>query len=453
MNTAHQRRSSLASDGRRLKVRVADVRGRFTRWRRWFFLGLIAFYALAPLVRVGGHPLIFLDILHRRFYLFGQTFNAQDAYLLFFIAAIAFLSLILVTSLVGRVWCGWACPQTVYLEGIFRPIERWIEGPRPKQIQLEQAAWNWRKLRIIAFKHAFYIGLALLISNVFISYFVSIEQLRHWVLGSPREHWIAFVWMGCIAGAIYFNFGWFREQTCLIVCPYGKLQSALTDDDSVIIGYDSGRGEPRGRKDTPGAGACVDCLRCVEVCPTGIDIREGLQLECVGCANCVDACDEVMASLKRPQGLVRYDSLRGLSGAERRWLRPRIWVYGGVLLAFMLLAGWQLRARRPFEALLMRQTSAPYVIEAGTIRNQYVLHVFNKTPRVGFFEVKMQVPDGAQVFVPTAAFEMLSLEDRRVPVIVSMPIAAYTGGFDVVSAVKEQGSGREVLSRLRFTGP
>ncbi len=397
--------------------------------------------------------MIFLDILQRRFYLFGQTFNAQDAYLLFFIAAIAFLSVVLVTTLLGRVWCGWACPQTVYLEGVFRPIERWLEGPRSRQIQLEESVWSWRKLRILGAKHFFYILLALIISNVFISYFVSFEQLRHWVLGNPRDHWTAFVWMGSIAGAIYFNFAWFREQTCVIVCPYGKFQSTLTDDDSVIIGYDGKRGEPRARKDTPGAGACVDCLRCVEVCPTGIDIREGLQLECVGCANCVDACDEVMASLKRPLGLVRYDSLAGLNGGVRRWLRPRVWAYAGALMVFVLLAAWQLRQRRPFEALLMRQTNAPYVIEGGVIRNQYVLHVFNKTPQLGFFEVQLQVPEGAVVFVPTAAFEMKSLADRRVPVIVSMPMAAYTGAFDVVSSVREQASGREVLSRLRFIGP
>lgn len=207
-HSLHQRRGSLAADGRRLTVHIGDVAGTFTTRRRWLFAVLIAVYAAAPLIRVGGEPLVFLDILHRRFYLFGGTFNAQDAYLLWPFLAGGLLTLILVTAVWGRVWCGYACPQTVFLEGVFRRLERWVDGPKHKQLALARAPWDARKAALRGLKHGLYILAALAVSHIFLSYFVSLEQLWHWVQGDPREHWLAFSWMAAISGALYFNFAW-----------------------------------------------------------------------------------------------------------------------------------------------------------------------------------------------------------------------------------------------------
>lgn len=458
--TLHQRRGSIHADGHREQVRVADVAGRFTTWRRRAFILLMLVYAAAPLIKVGGQPLIFLDITGRRFFLFGQTFNAQDAYLLFFLLAGGVLSIFLVTAVMGRVWCGWACPQTVFLEGIFRPIERLLEGSKHEQLRLARQPLRGRKLRILAMKHGLYLLAALAVSHIFISYFVSLEQLRSWVFESPREHWTAFLWMAAITGALYFNFAWFREQTCLILCPYGRFQSALTDDDTLVIGYDLGRGEPRGGVGTAGAGDCVDCLRCVEVCPTAIDIREGLQLECIGCANCIDACDDIMAKLGRPAGLVRYDSLKGLSGQPRRWARPRVYLYLAILLLLAGTGAVFAAGRKPFEATLIRQTGAPFVLEEGedeveTIRNQYFVHVVNKTPRHSRFDLKVLLPEGAEALLPLPSVEVDSLADQRIPLVVSLPMEAYEalGPFDVEVETRDAQSERVVRSRLRFLGP
>lgn len=451
--TLHQNRGSIRSDGSREKVRVADVHGRFTRWRRRAFAALIVLYAVAPLLRVSGKPLIFLDIVNRRFYLAGRTFNASDAYLIFFLLAGGILAIFLATALFGRLWCGWACPQTVFLEGIFRPVERWLEGSKHEQLRLAKQPMNLRKARILFTKHAIYLAAALLVSHIFISYFVSLDQLRHWVFETPREHWTAFVWMGAITGGLYFNFAWFREQTCLILCPYGRLQSALTDDDTVVIGYDVQRGEPRGSLHTEGAGDCVDCLRCVEVCPTAIDIREGLQLECIGCAACIDACDDVMTRVGRPIGLVRYDSLNGLAGQPKRFTRPRVLAYAAAVIALFGTGAAFGAARHPFEATLIRQTSAPYVIEDGALRNQYFVHVVNKTPRRSTFEIHPTLPDGVTAIVPIPSVELDSLTDMRLPLVVSMPAASYTHEFEVVVDTVDRATGQTVTSQLRFIGP
>jgi cytochrome c oxidase accessory protein FixG len=452
--TPHQRRGPIRSDGRREKSPLGDVKGPFTSRRRWLFWALIAFYAVLPLLKIHGEPVVFLDILHRRFYLFGETFNAQDAYLLWPFLAGGLLTLFLLTSLVGRVWCGYACPQTVFMEGVFRRLERWVEGPKHLQLQRARAPWGAAKALRTGVKHALFLAAALLVSHIFISYFVSLDQLAAWVLGDPREHWVAFVWMACISGGLYFDFAWFREQTCLILCPYGRLQSALNDDDTVTVSYDAKRGEPRGRKGTEGAGDCVNCLRCVDVCPTGIDIREGLQLECIACASCIDACDDVMRKLGRPEGLVRYDSLSALQGGRRRWLRPRVFLYLGILAAFIGIGTAFISGRKPFEATLIRQQGSPYVIEGGLIRNAYMLHVVNKTRSTANFEIGLpQLPQGATLILPVKTLTLPSLGDIRLPVDVAMPQAAYKGEFEVVTSTLDQASGRRVESRLRFLGP
>jgi cytochrome c oxidase accessory protein FixG len=452
--TQHQRRGSIQADGRRVKVRIGDVKGRFTTLRRWIFWSLIAFYAVLPLLKIRGQPVVFLDIVHRRFYLFGGTFNAQDAYLLWPFLAGGLFTLFLLTALFGRVWCGYACPQTVFMEGIFRRLERWLEGPKHLQVARARGPWTWDRIWRSGVKHGLFALATLLVSHIFISYFVSLEQLAAWVTEDPREHLTAFLWMASIAGVLYLDFAWFREQTCLILCPYGRLQSALTDDDTITVTYDPGRGEPRGKVGTPGAGDCVNCLRCVDVCPTAIDIREGLQLECIACASCIDACDDIMRRLGRSPGLIRYDSLSALNGRRRRRLRPRILLHLGLLVALSVIGGFFIGGRHPFEATLIRQEGAPYFLDRGLIRNQYFLHVVNKTPQSGHFEITLEgLPPKANVILPVKTLRLPSLGDIRLPVNVELPQEAYRGEFEVLAVTRERESGKEVRSSLRFVGP
>ena len=336
--------SSIANDGSRNHVHPADVEGRFTTARYAFFAVLILFWAALPWVDIGGHPALFLDIAQRQFFLFGLTFNAQDAWLLFFLFSGVGLSVIVVTTLFGRVWCGWACPQTVFMEGIFRRIERLVEGPRNQRLRLAASPPTARGVAKKVLKHVLFIVAAVFAAHVFLAFFVSIPSLFDMASQSPTAHPIAFGWMVTVAVALYGNFAWFREQMCLIICPYGRLQSTLTDRNSLVVGYDAIRGEPRGKAKDPDAGDCVDCRRCVTVCPTGIDIRNGLQLDCIGCTACIDACDAIMDKLKRPRGLVRYDSLNGLEHRKKSLFRPRLVFYGTAALAwalgcFMVFAG------------------------------------------------------------------------------------------------------------------
>lgn len=448
-----QNKSSLSPDGHREKIRVADVNGSFTKARRAVFFILIAVYAILPWLSVGGQPIIFFDILHRRFFLFGQTFNAQDAYMVFFLVSGGAFLLFYLTALAGRIWCGWACPQTVFLEGVFRRIDRWLEDPKHDQVILSTRKWDLFKIKKFILKHALYLLCALIVSHIFISYFVRLDDLFRYVRSSPIEHWDVFVWMTAITAVIYFNFAWFREQLCLIVCPYGKLQSVLTDDDTLVIGYDEKRGEPRGKKSDANRGACINCNRCVEVCPTGIDIRNGLQLECIGCANCIDACNDIMLKINQPLGLIRYDSLNGLTGGVRKILRPRLYLYTVLLLLGVGVFSIFLKNHKPFEATVLRLSGAPYVLQEGVVRNQYLLHVVNKTPSENKFNVLVSLPPEARLIDPVKEINLKSFEDRKIPLFVEIPRDRFTYEFSVEVTTSLSGSNLAVISSIPFLGP
>ncbi len=418
----YEHESSLRADGSRNYVHPADVHGRFDRARKLLFGLLIALWAALPWLQVGGHPALFLDVQDRRFYLFGHAFNAQDVWLMFFLLSGVGFALIVMTALWGRLWCGYACPQTVFLEGVFRPIERLIEGPRAARLKRNAGPLTLDKLWRKALKQLIYLLLAFAVAHIVLAYFVSLPGVYRMVLHSPAAHPTAFAWALGLTSVLYFDFAWFREQMCLIVCPYGRLQSVLTDRDTLVIGYDSTRGEPRGKVGTEGAGACVDCKRCVVVCPTGIDIRNGLQIDCVGCARCVDACDDIMDRLGRPRGLVRYDSLRGLSGQPRRLLRPRLYLYAALGLAGLIATGVALASTHEYEANLLRlQGAPPFVVDDGTVRNAFEVHLVNKESQVGHFELQ-PIPRGKlQYTIAMPELSLGSLQSRRVPVFVSFP--------------------------------
>jgi cytochrome c oxidase accessory protein FixG len=345
-------------------------------------------YVALPWIRINGQPALFFDVAHRQFYYFGLTFVGQDVWVAFFVLSGLGFCLFYATALLGRVWCGWACPQTVFLD-FARRIERWCEGDATARRKLDAAPWSGAKVIRRGLKHSLYLLFSLLLAHVLLSYFISLPELYAMVTHAPSENWASFLFVFVLAGLLWFDLAWFREQFCIVLCPYGRLQSALIDEDSLIVGYDEKRGEPRARKGAKDAGDCVDCRRCVQVCPTGIDIRQGLQLECIGCTACIDACDTVMDKLERPPGLIRYDSKRGLAGQKTRWLRPRILLYTGLALLGAAALTVATATLKPTTVSLTRVTGIPYVVERGVVRNQFLIRVLNKRNADVAFQVEV----------------------------------------------------------------
>jgi cytochrome c oxidase accessory protein FixG len=385
------RLSTTDAKGKRLFVFPADVRGYF-RARRMRVQGiLIAFFLLLPWLRIQGRQALLLDISQRRFEIFGLSLRAHNAPLLIFVFATAAFGLFFATTVFGRVWCGWACPQTVFIDGVFRRIERWIEGPALERRKMARAPLSFQKLTKKTIKWAFFIAATLIITHSFLAYFVGTDRLEEMILRPPQENWGSFLFMAISSAVILFDFAWFREQFCTIVCPYGRFQSVLMDKGSMIVAYDSTRGEPRA---TPQAkvlskshntqlGDCVNCYRCVQVCPTGIDIRRGLQMECIACTSCIDACDDVMTKLKKPTGLIRYDSLLSKSKLKIRFsFRALLYLFLCIASIVALSAGLYLI--KPVDVEILRAKDAPYTVqtlENGTVAiiNHFKLELSNQS--------------------------------------------------------------------------
>ncbi len=449
-------------DGSRNYIIPADVHGRWIRLRRLGFVALIGFYVLAPFIPMGGHPMVQLDVAGRRFFLFGQTFNAQDFWMVLLLLLTFAFGLLLVTAWRGRVWCGWGCPQTVFLEGVYRPIERFFEGPREKRLRQANEPWTGeRVLRRVAKLTAFLL-VSMVIAHTATAIFVSPRELWLMIAEGPGTHLEAFSLTTGFTAILMFNFTWFREQFCVVLCPYGRLQSVLHDRDSVTVAYAEKRGEPRGKAHktletgAPKVGDCVDCRKCVNVCPTGIDIRNGLQMECLACNQCIDACDEVMVKLNRPTGLVGFASQTELSGGARRVVRPRLMVYGALMLLSAGTLGVSLVNRTPFEANVFRQHGTnPFVVDGEVVRNAFEVHVTNKNPAEARFSLALTAPvSGAEISVGTPTIELKSLTDAHVPVMVSIPTSSLSmTPVELTLTVKDETNGSQRVIPVRFMAP
>ena len=420
--------STIQADGSRKFVHPADVHGSFTTWRRVAALVLLVIYIALPWIPVNGFPAVFLDVQERRFHFFGLTLATQDLWIGFFLVTGLAFGLFYITALFGRIWCGWTCPYTVFLEQVYRRVERWIDGDGTARRQLEDAPWTASKIARRVFKHGIFIVISAAIAHIFLSYFVSIKSLYGMMKQSPTHHALAFGVVLFLTGALYFSFSWFREQFCVILCPYGRLQSALTDDNSVVIGYDKIRGEPRGKGtvEKP-AGDCINCRRCVQVCPTGIDIRNGLQLECIGCAACVDACDDVMVKLKRPTGLVRHDSYKGLQGGKTKFIRPRTVFYTVILFVWIAAFSVAITRISPLRASVVRMGGASFYVDNGMIRNQFQLRIINKRNAASTYRIQLvgNVPPSLQIIGVDQTINLPAMGEDQKTIVLTLPQADY----------------------------
>jgi cytochrome c oxidase accessory protein FixG len=407
----------LGFSGTREWVYPQSISGRYTTLRRWTFFALHLLLLVAPWVMVKGHPLLLIDIPARRVFLFGGIFTASDTFFLLLLLLFLAFALFFFTALWGRLWCGYACPQTVFLETWIRPLEIWIEGDRTTRKRRDQKGWTFDRIWRKGVKWLAFLGVSLFLGMAIVSLFVPAREL--WIgRASPLAY--SFVWIFTFLW--YWDFTWFREQFCNFLCPYARFQSALTDDETLLIGYDPQRGEPRGGRTAAEEGRCIACNKCVVVCPQGIDIRDGFQLECIQCARCIDACVSVMDKLGH-ETLVDYTSLAESEGREVRRLRPRTWVYGGLLASLVLFGVVLLVQRVPFEATVNRAPGSLFTVDAdGFVRNTYLLQITSN--RAGeepvVFQVAVDGLPGAEVL--TQEVTLASTETRTLPLIVRMPV-------------------------------
>lgn len=380
---------TINEEGKRAWVFPKKPVGRFYEYRKIVSYVLLAIMVLSPFIKINGNQFIMMNVLERRFNIFGFAFWPQDLHLFVIMMLIGVVFIIFFTVAFGRIFCGWLCPQTIFMEMVFRRIEYWIEGDRGKQIRLAKQAWNAEKIRKRVLKWIVFFIISFLIANIFLAYLIGSDRLLQYIYEGPFNHLSTLISLLIFTGVFYFVFAWFREQVCIIACPYGRLQGVLLDNKSIVVAYDHKRGEKEeGRakfkknenRAQTGKGDCIDCFQCVHVCPTGIDIRNGTQLECVNCTACIDACDHMMESVNLPKGLIRYASEDNIEKKSKFKFTPRLKGYTAVLVILIGVLTGMLFLRNDVEARILRLPGQLYEHKADNmISNVYTFKLVNKT--------------------------------------------------------------------------
>lgn len=349
--------------GKRIYLYPEEVKGLWAERREIFYYLLIALYLIVPWTHVNGNPTILIDIPNREFFIFGAHFYAHNIPLLFIILITFILGIGLITAVKGRVWCGWACPQTVFIESVFRKIETLVEGNARVRHRLDDEPMSVKKFLKKTIKWSLFTITSLILSHSFLAYFVPTYKLIDIIQHSPATNYTLFTVMLFITGVFLFDFGWFREQFCIIACPYGRFQSVLMDKDTTVVMYDYNRGEPRKENNQhKDHGDCINCFKCVQVCPTGIDIRRGTQLECIHCTRCIDECDSIMERIHKPKGLIRYGTERELEEGKTKVISPRVIIYSAILAILVLVGGTIIYQSKELDVLFVRGTKSPYQV-------------------------------------------------------------------------------------------
>ena len=380
---------TIDKEGKRAWVFPKKPVGRFYEYRKWVSYFLLIILVVSPFIKINGNQFMLFNVLERRFNILGFPFWPQDFHIFVIMMITGVVFVVFFTVAFGRIFCGWMCPQTIFLEMVFRRIEYWIEGDRGKQIRLAKQKWDAEKIRKRVLKWSIFFIISFLIANVFLAYLISSDKLIKYITGNPLDNLNTLISLLIFTGVFYFVFAWFREQVCIIACPYGRLQGVLLDNKSIIVAYDHKRGErEKGRskfrknedREDLGKGDCIDCNQCVHVCPTGIDIRNGTQLECVNCTACIDACDSIMDSVQLPKGLIRYASEENIEKKEKFKFSARLKGYTAVLFILVGVLIGMLFLRNDVEATILRLPGQLYEHkDDNIISNVFTFKLVNKT--------------------------------------------------------------------------
>lgn len=395
--------ATIEQSGTRKWVYPKKPKGKFTNYRDLVIVFLLAIFFITPFIKLNGNPLLKIDIIDREFFIIGQPFYPQDFFILALGAITSVVFIILFSVVFGRIFCGWICPQTIFMEGVFRKIEYWIEGDRNKQIKLANQPWNTEKIWKKGLKWSIFTVISLIITHWMFMYIVGYEKVLKIMQGGPTEYPTNFIVMVIFTGLFYFVFAWFREQVCTLVCPYGRLQGVLIDKQTINVFYDFKRGENRSKwrkgedRKAAGKGDCIDCNQCVVVCPTGIDIRNGQQLECINCTMCIDACDEVMVKTGLPKGLIRYATQDEIEKEEKFKFTTRMKAYTVVLLALLGFLGYLLNNRGELEAKFIKPAGSTFFVKDGRINNTYNYTFLNKSNKDHTVTIKVIKPAKGEV--------------------------------------------------------
>jgi cytochrome c oxidase accessory protein FixG len=404
---------TISDDGKRAWIYPKKPSGRFTNARTWVSVLLLIVLFGMPFIRINGLPMLMINIPDRKFIVLGQLFWPQDFYLLVLGLLSLVVFIVLFTVVFGRVFCGWICPQTIFMEMVFRKVEYWIEGDYRDQKKLNESPWDGKKAVKKFSKWGIFYAIAFVISNTFLAYIIGTDELFKIISEPVSAHITGFSAIVIFSGVFYFVFAYMREQVCIVICPYGRLQGVMLDRDSVVVAYDYVRGDPRGpikKNQETQFGDCVDCHACVRVCPTGIDIRNGTQLECINCTACIDACDDIMDKVGRPRGLVRYDSDRGIAESKPWKMSTRAIAYSSVLILLVGGLSTGLAIRKPLDATVLRSAGLTWQDRGdGQISNLYQIKILNKTNnempvtlQLAGLDGELQWISGQQLVVPAA---------------------------------------------------
>ncbi len=432
---------TISEEGKRAWIFPKKPSGRFFKYRKYVSYGLLLFLIASPFIKINGNQFLLFNVLERRFNIFGFPFWPQDFHLVVvsMIAGVIFVALFTVAY--GRIFCGWMCPQTIFMEMVFRRIEYWIDGDRGAQMRLDRSPWNGKKIRKRVLKWTVFFIISFLIANIFLAYLIGSDKLIRYVIDGPLAHMGTMIPLLIFTGVFYFVFAWFREQVCIIACPYGRLQGVLLDNKSIVVAYDHKRGEgDNGRKkfhknedrDALGHGDCIDCFQCVNVCPTGIDIRNGTQLECVNCTACIDECDHIMDSIQKPRGLIRYASEDEINKKTKFKFTARMKGYTAVLFVLTGILIGMLFLRNELEANILRLPGQLYERKANNnISNVYTYKLVNKTSKdVDSVSFKLLSHKGEIKMVSQDSFKVPAEKLAEGTLFIEINSSALTGDKD-----------------------
>ncbi|WP_203296063.1 cytochrome c oxidase accessory protein CcoG [Luteirhabdus pelagi] len=460
-------RDSIATvneEGKRAWVFPKKPSGKFYEYRKYVSYFLLAFLFSAPFIKINGNQFLMFNVLERRFNIFGFPFWPQDFHLFVISMIIGVVFVIFFTVAFGRIFCGWICPQTIFMEMVFRRIEYAIEGDRGKQIRLNKQPWNAEKIRKKGLKWFVFFIISFLIANIFLAYLIGSDKLLEYVTEGPIENMSTFISLLIFTGVFYFVFAWFREQVCIIACPYGRLQGVLLDNKSIVVAYDHKRGEKEeGRakfnkkedRAASGKGDCIDCFQCVHVCPTGIDIRNGTQLECVNCTACIDACDSIMEKVNLPKGLIRYASEENIEKKAKFQFNARLKGYSAVLVILIGVLVGMLFLRNDLEARVLRLPGQLYEHkENNMISNVYTYKLVNKTTEaVEDIHFKLLSHKGTIELVTKDAFDVPKQGLSEGTLFIEINASALSGDKDRVKIGVYSGEELIETTTTAFLGP